>query len=174
MRMIFLGVIGLLGANYCAYAQEQVSYVRSATEQAEPIYLLNSTIIINGLFADFSPNDIQGIEVYKPSMRTDDSTLLPWQVSLGTGVLIINSKRRVAAESLSQLARRMKISGPLQFAINGHWLSSEATSNLRITPAAIAQLHIILPTAIQSATVVDIWLKRMPKKDHPPGSIFIR
>ncbi|MBT9395181.1 hypothetical protein KLP40_18580 [Hymenobacter sp. NST-14] len=108
-------------------------------------------------------------------MRSNDSIPLPWQVGVGTaGVVIINSTRRVPSESLAQLGRRLKLSGPVQFAINGHWLNTEATSKLRVTPAAIAQLHIILPTDTQSTTVVDIWLKHMPKKEHPPGSIFIR
>jgi hypothetical protein len=155
-----------------ACAQQIQSYIRP---EAEPIYLLNSTTIINGLFADFVPSDIKAIEVYKLSMRSNDSTSLPWQVGVGTaGVLIVNSTRRVPAESLTQLGRRLKLSGPLQFAIDGHWLNAEATNKLRITPAAIAQLHIILPTETQSITVVDIWLKHMPKKEHPPGSIFIR
>lgn len=169
--LVFMTVSMWVMAN-AAYAQQPQSYTQP---QAEPVYLLNSTTIINGALADFAPSDIQGIEVYKLSMRTNDSIPLPWQTSIGTaGVLIIKSTRRVPAKSLSQLGRRLKLSGPLQFAIDGHWLNAEATSKLHITPAAIAQLHIILPADSQSATVVDIWLKRMPKKEHPPGSIFIR
>ncbi|RSK42478.1 hypothetical protein [Hymenobacter perfusus] len=171
-KPLVLGAVSMWAMANVAYAQQPQSYIRP---EADPIYLLNSTTIINGLVADFVPSDIQGIEVYKLSMRTNDNTPLPWQASVGTtGVLIINSTRRVPTESLPQLGRRLKLPGPLQFAIDGHWLSAEATSKLRITPVAIAQLHIIHPTDTQSATVVDIWLKRMPKKEHPPGSIFIR
>lgn len=160
-----------------AYAQTAVSYVQPVAMQTEPVYLLNSTTIINGVFADFTAADIQEVEVYKPSLRQDTTVRLPWQATMGVGVLSIRSARQVRSRSLAQLGRRLNLRKPLVFAINGHPLAPDATAALRIAPAAIAQLHITEPTPGQPATQVDIWLRPLPKTDpstHPPGTIFIR
>jgi len=64
--------------------------------------------------------------------------------------------------------------GPLEFALNGQPLASDLATELRITPAAIGQIHIRKPTSEAPATRVDIWLAEVPRPNYPPGTILIR
>ncbi|RSK48316.1 hypothetical protein [Hymenobacter rigui] len=170
-KILLLGAVCMWGMSQVGYAQQPVP---STHDGGEPIFLLNSTTIINGLVADFNPADIQQVLVYQPSLRSATDSLPSWQATLGTGVIVIESKRQIPAETFLAIGQRLQPAGPLQFALNGHWLSAEATARLRVASGAIAQLYVTYPTASQPATLVDVRLKQMPKKEHPPGSIFIR
>ncbi|WP_426490661.1 hypothetical protein [Hymenobacter sp. 102] len=171
MHKLVLIIIGVWGISRAGCAQRPVT---ALPDTLEPIYLLNSTTVVNGVVADFDPADIQQILVYKPSLRTATDSVPPWQTTMGTGVIMLKSKRRIPSEPLRAFGQRLNLTEPLHFALNGHRLSTEAAAKLRIASAAVAQLHVSYPTADQPVTIVDIWLKQMPRKDHPPGTILIR
>ncbi len=162
-------LLSLFGVTLVSHAQETTSYNRPQTPIPDPVYVLNSTIIINGVLADFTAKEtkeIKKIRVYK-GMDTPDAQDIPPQLKhLGAGVLDITSSKRVRSRSFAQLGRRLGLRGPLTFALNGHPLDAQAVDVLRIAPAAIGQLHIVRPTPEVSTTRVDIWLVLPPKTDH--------
>lgn len=159
-------------------AQETTFYSRPQVPIPDPVYVLNSTIIINGVLQDINPQEIKGIMVYKGPTSPGAETVAPQLRNLGTaGVLDITSGKRVKSQSFAQIGRRLRLRGPLTFALNGHPLDAQAVAALRVAPAAIGQLHILRPTPEAPVTRVDIWPVPPPKPDtsnYPPGTIFLR
>lgn len=173
----FLCFLALYSVTPVSQAQETTSYNRPQVPIPEPVYVLNSTIIINGVFADFTKQEIQKIVVYKNGNMPDSQDIAPQLKNLGVDVLDITSSKRVRSKSFTQLGRQLGLHGPLSFALNGHPLDGQAVALLRIAPAAIGQLHIVQATPELPETRVDIWLVVPPKTDYskyPPGTIFIR
>ncbi|WP_310394802.1 hypothetical protein [Hymenobacter sp.] len=142
--------------------------------------MLNSTIIINGVLADFTAQDtreIKKIVVYKGAYTLGAQKIAPQLKNLGVDVLDITSSKRIRSKSFVQLGHQLGLRGPLTFALNGHPLEAQAVAVLRIAPAAIGQIHILRPTPELPETRVDIWLASSPKPDYSkyhPGTIFIR
>jgi hypothetical protein len=142
--------------------------------------VLNSTIIINGLIADFTVQDTREIKqlvVYKGTNTSAGSDIAPHLKNLGVAVIDLTSSKRVRSHSFAQLGRHLGLRGPLTFALNGHPLDAQAVAGLRIAPAAIGQVHIMRPTPEVPESRVDIWLvlpRKSDERKHPPGSIFIR
>lgn len=176
-----LGVLALCGSARTGQAQETASYTRPQASLPDPVYVLNSTVIINGLLADFTNKETQEIKkvmVYKGLSSPGAQEAAPQLLHLSpSGVIDITSAKRVRSKSFAQVGRQLGLRGPLRFAINGHLLDQQAVAALRIAPAAIGQLHILLPTAELPETRVDIWLILPAKKDpsrHAPGTIFLR
>ena len=171
-----LCLFGLGGSTLTSQAQGTASYSRPQASIPDPVYVLNSTVIINGLPAKLKPQEIKKVVVYKPG-APDTQAAAPHLNNLGVGVLDITSAKRVRSQSFSQLGRQLGLKGPLTFALNGHSLDPPAVAALRITPAAIGQIHILRPTTEQPETRVDIWLVPSPKPDtsqYPPETIFVR
>jgi hypothetical protein len=173
-----LCLVGLCTVSSSGYAQETTSYSRPQMPISDPVYVLNSTVIINGLLAEFTPQEIKGITVYKGPASPGTETVAPQLRNLSSaGVLDIKSAKRVKSQSFAQVGRRLGLRGPLTFAVNGHPLDPQAVAALRVAPAAIGQLHILRPTPEAPETRVDIWLVPAPKPDtsnYPPGTIFLR
>ncbi|WP_147320733.1 hypothetical protein [Hymenobacter lapidiphilus] len=152
------------------FAQQITAYAQSSIALSEPLFVLNSNVIINGMLHEIEPNDIKEMMVYK-----GDKADYPAQLrNLGVGIVDIKLAKRVKSQSFADLGKQLGISGPLLFALNGHPLDAPSVAGLRIAPAAIGQLHIIRPTAGQPATLVDVWLAQSPKVESAPGSIMIR
>lgn len=178
---VYLLFLGLCSAPIGSYAQETTSYSRPQVPIPDPIYVLNSTIIINGVIADFTAQDtkeIKKIMVYKGADTPSAQYIAaPHLKNLGVGVLDITSSKQVPSQSFAELGRQLGLHGPLVFALNGHTLDAQAVTALRIAPAAIGQLHIVQPTAELPETRIDIWLVAPPKTDYskyPPGTVFVR
>ena len=180
--LCLMSVLGLLGGTATeSRAQQTTSYSRPPATIPDPVYVLNSTIIINGMLADFTDEDarqIKQIMIYKGLNSPEAQAAAPQLSNLSpAGVVDIISSKRVRSQSFSQLGRQLGVHGPLVFALNGHLLDQSTVATLRIVPAAIGQIHIVRPTPEQPATRVDIWLVLPPKTDssrYPPGTIFIR
>jgi hypothetical protein len=139
--------------------------------------VLNSTIIINGLLAEFDKKEIKKVLVYKGLDTPGGQDIAPQLKNLGVSVIDIASSKHVRSKSFSQLARQLGLRAPLIFAINGHSLDPQAVALLRIAPAAIGQVHIMHPTPELPETRVDIWMVLPRKTDnskYPPGTIFVR
>ena len=172
--------LALCSGTLVSHAQETTSYSRPQVPIPDPVYVLNSTIIINGVIADFTAQEakeVQKVVVYKGVDTPDSQDIAPQLKNLGVGVLDITSSKRVRSRSFAQLGRQLGLRGPLAFALNGHPLDAQAVAVLRIAPAAIGQLHIVQPTPELPETRVDVWLVDPPKTDYskyPPGTIFIR
>jgi len=171
-----LCLFGLCVSTLTSQAQETTSYSRPQVQFPDPVYVLNSTVIINGVFAKLEPQEIKKVMVYRPG-TPDTQAAAPHLNNLGVAVIDIISPKHVRSQSFSQLGRQLGLKGPLTFALNGHSLDPQAVAALRIAPAAIGQIHILRPTTEQPETRVDIWLVPPPKPDpskYPPGTIFIR
>ncbi|MCB2410864.1 hypothetical protein [Hymenobacter lucidus] len=176
-----LWVLGFCSVALTSQAQETTFYSRPQAPTSDPIFVLNSTVIINGIVADFTAEDNQAITkmmVYKgPSSPGAQEIPSHLQNISPVGVIDITSPKRVRSQSFPQLGRQLGLRGPLRFAINGYPLNQTAVAALRIAPGAIGQIHIVRPTAEQPETRVDIWLVPPPKPDYskyPPGTIFLR
>ncbi len=177
----YLLFLGVFSAPLGSYAQETTSYSRPQVPIPDPIIVLNSTIIINGVIADFTAQDtkeITKVMVYRGAdTPSAEYRAAPYLKNLGVGVLDITSSKQVPSQSFAELGRQLGLHGPLAFALNGHTLDAQAVAALRIAPAAIGQLHIMQPTTELPETRVDIWLVLPPKPDYskyPPGTAFIR
>lgn len=165
-------LVGLCACAFASYGQATTSYERPKVELPDPLYVMNSTVIINGLIASFDPKDIESINVYKGKDEP------PQLRNLGpAGILDITCSKRIKSESFAQIGRRLGLRGPSIFAINGYPVSAAALNSLRIAPEAIGQIHITQATPESPATRVDIWLtpfKAPNTSKHPPGTIMIR
>ena len=175
-----LCLLALCSVTLVSQAQETTSYSRPLGPFPDPVYVLNSTIIINGVLADFTVQDtkeIKKVVVYKGANTPSDKDIAPQLKNLGVGVIDITASKRVHSQSFAQLGRKLGLRDPLTFALNGHLLDAQTVAALRIAPAAIGQLHIVQPTSRLPETRIDIWLVAPPKTDYskyPPGTIFIR
>ncbi|TGE04120.1 hypothetical protein [Hymenobacter fodinae] len=171
--LMALGCIALPG-----HAQETASYSRPQVQISEPVYVLNSSIIINGLLQNINPQHIKSIEVYKDPGNSEAQAGASHLKNLSRfGVINITYPKRVRSRTFAQVGRRLGLRGPLIFALNGHTLSTEDAAALRIAPVAIGQLHIQKPTPEAPETRVDIWLTLPPNSSHSPrspGTILLR
>ncbi|RFP64376.1 hypothetical protein D0N36_14400 [Hymenobacter lapidiphilus] len=174
----FLFLLGLCLVTRVSHAQETTTYSRPQGPIGDPVFVLNSTVIINGIIADYAGTDIQKVWVYKRADTLDAHNIPPHLRSISAaGVIDITSPKRVASRSFPQLGRQLGLRGPAVFALNGHPLDPPAVATLRIAPAAIGQIHLVRPTTDAPHTRVDIWLVLPPKPDtskYPPGTIFLR
>lgn len=136
----------------------------------DPIYLLNSHIIINGNgLAAIRPLDIAALYVYKGATAP-----VQWQSLAENGIIAIKLKAgvklKLKTKSLATIRRQAKVSGRVNFKLNGMHLEN---SSLRIAAKAIAGVD-VLPD--EGETVIDIRLvpyQSAPRHD-PPGTIYIR
>ncbi|NVO84082.1 hypothetical protein [Hymenobacter terrestris] len=175
MRTNRLYLTGILlacgwGNAYTTLAQQTTAYTLPSVVQAQAVFVLNSTIIVNGMLNKLPPNDIKAVMVYKGNKAE-----YPVQLrNLGAGIIDIKLAKRIKSQSFAKLGKQLGINGPVLFALNGHPLDAPTVAGLRIAPAAIGQLHIVRPTAGQTATLVDVWLAQSPKTESAPGTIMIR
>lgn len=136
----------------------------------QPMFLLNSHIIIVNELSLINPQDIGKLYVYK-------SLDMParWR-SLGEhGIIDITLKAgvklKIKSKSLAAIRRQAKVSGLVSFELDGKPIED---NSLRVAAAAIAELEVLHHDA---ATVVNIRLvppKPAPPRHDPPGTIYIR
>ena len=174
----FLFLLGWCSVGFVAQAQVTTTYSRPQGPIGDPVFVLNSTVVVNGVIADYAGNDIKKVWVYKRADTLDTPKIPPHLRSISAaGIIDIASPKHVASRSFPQLGRQLGLRGPVAFALNGHPLDPPAVAALRIAPAAIGQIHLMRPTADAPHTRVDVWLVLPPKPDtskYPPGTIFLR
>jgi hypothetical protein len=134
----------------------------------QPVYLLNSRIIVSSLDEIVSPQDIEKVDIYKEPRQ---STPMKWWSLTEHGIVDIKLKPgvklKLKTKSLVAIRRQLKLSGLVSFKLNGMRLEDES---LRIANDAIAGFDV-------SETVVNIRLappKPTPPHKYPPGTILIR
>ncbi|MGI4744321.1 MAG: hypothetical protein ACRYG7_54925 [Janthinobacterium lividum] len=134
----------------------------------EPVYLLNSYIILSGLaLGVVKPMDIAKLDVYKGA-----DAPAQWRSLTEHGIVNITLKAGVKpkfkTESLSSISRRLALTGPVSFELNG--LRLEDTT-LRVAVDGIAGLDV---RRSEAETVVNIRFAPPKPLVHPPGTILIR
>lgn len=137
----------------------------------EPLYIVNSNIIYNGLVSNLGPADIKNVSVYKgnkiPKVLDGISD---------TGVIQIETDKDFKSISFIDLAHQHGMQGPFRVVIDGHTLDAAQTSALRIAPEAIGQVQVAPATATTPEAVLIVQLAK-PKEDSQktaPGTIMLR
>jgi len=127
------------------------NYTSLMSKKSEPLYLLNSTIIANGLFTHLNLKNFKSIIVYKdhngPSHLSNISS---------SGIIDIVYTEPISSKSLSEIALQQQLSGPVVFFLNGNKLDNTQVAALRIVPEAIDQLLITHSTSNNLETIVNI------------------
>jgi hypothetical protein len=149
----------------------------AATSQAlghlpEPLFIINSTIIANGLVAQLDAKNFKHIVVYKEQTATTPTLLK----NLATGIIAITYDGKVESKSFAKIGRQYGVQGPLSVVLNGRKLSPEQVATLRIAPEAIGQVQVTRATPGTSETIVAIQLaeSKPDSQGHAPGTIMIR
>jgi hypothetical protein len=137
----------------------------------QPVYILDSSVMIGDLLA-VNPKDIESVAVYK------DKTLdVPpqWASLTANGIVALTMKNKVKIKSWSfkQIGRRMGITGPVSYSVNG---LPVAGADLRVATNAIGEIKITRATPTVPNTQVDIVITvaQPNKSTYPPGTIMIR
>ena len=145
----------------------------TTTQQAlsqipEPLYIINSTIIANGLVAEIDPKAIKSIVVYKESS-------IPEQYrDIAAGIVAIACDGKIKSRSFAAIGRQYGARGPIRVVLNGRVLNAAQAATLRIAPQAVGQVQVTAATAAIPATTVAIRLAVAKPVQHAPGSIMIR
>ncbi|WBA40171.1 hypothetical protein [Hymenobacter canadensis] len=138
----------------------------------DPIYLLNSSIVINGALEYIVPNDIDRVVIHKTDTAPEALHNLA-----STGIVDIalkKSSKSIKSKTFKQVARQQKVRGPFRVVLNGQLLSAAQATTLRIAPAAIGQVQVTPATADDPVALLSIKLSREKPIQHPPGAIMIR
>jgi len=139
----------------------------SRTIRPQPVFLINSCIIVGRSLAQINPQDIANINVYKgPDAPTK------WRSLTAHGIIAITLKPHVKSklktESLAAIGRGLELRGPVSYQREGLPLEDLA---LRVVTADIAGLD---TQQTASGTVLNIHLAVPLPAVHPPGTILIR
>lgn len=167
--------LGQLVPTKAPQAASQLTSASPAPSQArvvipQPLYLVNSQIIIGNDLAKINPRDITNLEVYK-----GEGAALGWRAAAPGSTINLTLKPgiKIRSVSLAQLQRRQHLAGPVRFEVDGRPL---AGTSLRIAPAAIEALEVRPATAEAAYSILNI--KLQPLKPQPsngsPGTIRIR
>lgn len=133
----------------------------------QPVFLLNSRIIVGGGLAKVNPQDIADMYVYR-----DTNVPAKWRSLATNGILTItlkpHTKSKLKTESLAAIRRELKLRGKVSYQLEGLPLED---LTLRVATADIAGFD---TQQTASGTVVNIHLVVPPPVVHPPGTILIR
>lgn len=139
----------------------------SRAVRPQPVFLINSNLIVGGGLVKINPQDIADIIVYK-----DPKVPAKWRSLTANGIIAITLKPDVKAlpksKSLPEIGESMKLRGPITYQLEGLPIDDQA---LRVATADIAQLD---TQQTATGTVVNIHLAVPPPVVHPPGTILIR
>ena len=137
----------------------------------QPLYILDSSLIIGDL-SDFKPTDIESVAVYKNQGPDVPSQWASLTVN-GIVALTMKSKVKLKSWSFKQVGRRMRLTGPVSYSVNG---LPVVGTDLRIATNAIGEIKITRATSTAANTQVDITITtaRPSRVTNPPGTIMIR
>jgi hypothetical protein len=144
--------------------------------QPDPLYILNSQVIIGNGLRNIMPNDIEKLYVYKGGPDT------PWKwrslTNYGIIDITLKDKRQTWLETktLAQIGKGLQLKGSVSYFINGMPVGE---SDLRIATAAIGEVKVTRATPTVPTTQVNIQLARYtppPLAPDPSGKprIMIR
>ena len=136
---------------------------RTSPYAIEPLYLVNSKIIVNGILGGIYPQDIKSVMVYK-----GDDTPASWRLTPNGGVIDLHLKKsvRMPSRSLASLKRQAHLTGPVRFAVDGRPLPD---ATLRVATRGIERLEAQSARPDGSPAELNILLTRSSPINHPPG-----
>lgn len=158
LQLLFVAI--LLAHSAVGYGQSS-AYGKLLKSIPEPVYLLNSTTIVNGLFTSLNPKSFTSIIVYKNQEVPD-----PLKNLSSTGIVDISCNQAILGNSFTEIASQHGLHGPVTFIINGNKLNAMQLAVLRIAPEAIGQLSVTQPTSQNSDTIVNIQLAVSKKTEQ--------
>ncbi|MBX0291605.1 hypothetical protein K3G63_14235 [Hymenobacter sp. HSC-4F20] len=166
-----LVLAGVSVSSVSSYGQGAASDKQTVSKIAEPLYIINSHIIGNGLVAQLNPADITKVVVYKPGSTPGSVGTLA-----STGILALSYTGWVASRSFAKIGRMHGVRRPFRVVLNGTPLNDEQIATLRIAPQAIGRLQVTPATSETAETTISIQLAEAPtsSQSRPPGSIMIR
>ena len=136
-RSVIQGIFMIILSAFSFVTRGQDLKDYSAHKKAEPLYLLNSNIIFNGLSSTLNKADVKSIMVYG-----DKNTPASLVGLSHSGIIDVTYAKPVTSRSLIELANQNALSGPVTFTINGNTLNDAQAATLRIAPEAIANITI--------------------------------
>lgn len=142
-----------------------------ALARPQPLFLLNSEVIIAPDLAGLQPTEIKNVTVYK-----GQDAPAQWRDLVTFGIIDITSKQKIKFKSrtLAAIGKDLGLSGPMRYTINA---MPVADASLRIALDAIGEIKITRATPEAPAATVAISI-RLPKpgppRQDPPGTIYIR
>ncbi|UOG75196.1 hypothetical protein MTX78_01025 [Hymenobacter tibetensis] len=143
---------------------------RVAMPQAQPLYLLNSEIIIAPDLSGLQPSGIKAITLYKGQ----DAPTAQWLGLVTHGIVDVEPKQKfkIKSRSLSDVGKTLDVQGPVRYTINA---MPVADANLLIALDAIGEIKITRATPETPTTTVAISIRPpKPSPPPPPGTIYIR
>lgn len=133
----------------------------------QPVFLLNSRIIVGGGLMRVNPQDIADIHVYR-----DANVPAKWRSLATNGILTITlkppAKPKFKTKSLAAIGRELKLRGAVSYQLEGLPIDD---LTLRVATADIARFD---TQPSDNGMVVNIHLAVHPPAVHPPGTIMIR
>ncbi|GAB2783012.1 hypothetical protein GCM10027175_21880 [Hymenobacter latericoloratus] len=144
---------------------------KSSGKLHEPIFIINSNIISNGIFTQLDPMSMNTMLVYR------DTTKVPpiFKNLASLGIITVNYTRPIVSKSFAEIGIQQGIHGPFGVIINGRKLSPVQISTLRIVPEAIGRLRILPVIPTTSQPIIDIQITEYkPVKNNKPGQVYIR
>jgi hypothetical protein len=143
---------------------------RVAMPWTQPLYLLNSEIIIAPDLSGFPPSGIKAIAIYKGQ----DAPAAQWLGLTAHGIIDVEPKQKfkIRSRSLVDVGKTLDVSGPVRYTINA---MPVADATLRIALDAIGEIKITRATSETLTTTVAISVRPpKPSPPPPPGTIYIR
>lgn len=170
MRTYLLRLLSI--ATLTAYST--MSYGQKPTSKSlEPLYIINSNVIANGLIPLLNPKDYSKIIVYKDNDAPERLKNLS-----SSGIIDITYEKPINSKSFAQIGLELGLHGPIGFVINGKKLDAAQLASLRIAPEAIGQLQVTPATSTASETVVSISIQtsesKITSQKNARGTVMIR
>ncbi|GAB3223563.1 hypothetical protein GCM10027346_02700 [Hymenobacter seoulensis] len=173
MRKILFAFISIALLNICSstvFGQDTLP-VTPARTIADPLFLLNSVVIINGYISHINTDDVKGVTAYKY-----DTAPAMLKNLAADGIIVLTYDKHVKSKSFTEIGKQYKLRRPISFVLNGKKLDDVQAAKLRIVPEAIGRLCIEPATSKDSESVVSIQLKanKPASGNKAPGTIMIR
>lgn len=173
MRNILLPLMLIAALNTCStmsYGQV-VNSKAPAAQIPDPVYIINTNIIANGVVLQLDSKKFGEILVYKnynaPSLMKNLAS---------AGIISITYNGQINSKSFLDISKDQGIIGSVIFAINGYQLDATQLSTLRIVPEAIGLMKVTAATSKVSATTISIQLTESNSNNYKKGAgtIMIR
>lgn len=144
---------------------------RPAPQRQYGLFILNSSIIVNGSLAQLKKEAIRGVVIYKGNDAPEGLRNLS-----SPGIMVLTYDMQVPSQSFTEISAQRGLGGPLKFVLNGHPLTATQVATLRITPESIGVVSVTPPTdAVRETTVsIQVAESKPDYSKYPSGTVFLR
>jgi hypothetical protein len=141
-----------------------------ATPRPQPLFLLNSEVIIAPDFSGLQPADIKTLMVYK-----GQDAPAQWRELVTNGVIDVTPRQKIKLRSRTLVAvgKGLGLSGPVHYFVNAMPVKD---GSLRIALEAIGEIKVMRATP-ETPAILAISVrppKPSPPRQDPPGTIYLR